>query len=458
MKRTVIVILLILSCLSLLVVGQQAFLSFQAESVIHSAKEQAVTDWQTVTVREIKQHYYISPVDQETSFGQQMASAVAVYEDKHALAAGDFAVVRPLVAETGLNGVRQVELHYSSYHKGLWSVKPVDDTVLYRYHIDKDYQAFALHQLVPDQERLVEEITNTLADQAVSDSDAIVEDMVKATAEQAIKVGQVSLDRVTYQKDSLLLTSPLLGTPVKVPYASLFDVIDSDYLTGKSKKAYDTYLAEKEAEEAARKAEEEAIRRTNLFNNGPVLAGERVVALTFDDGPDRRTTPQVLDILARYNAKATFFLIGSNIAGNEDLLQRALAEGHELGNHTWNHPKLTALSTDQVAWQLAATTEAIVAATGVPPKTFRPPYGATNYLVTGSTELYQMLWTVDTLDWQNHSTAGIMANIEANLHPGAVILMHDIHQTTVDALPTVMDYLVSQGYGFVTISELYGLD
>lgn len=181
-----------------------------------------------------------------------------------------------------------------------------------------------------------------------------------------------------------------------------------------------------------------------------------MVALTFDDGPNSSSTPRILDTLKRYNAKATFFVIGSSVPGNEAILKRAVSEGHEIGNHTWSHPSLATLSVNDIKWQMSETSKVITSATGKEVKLMRPPYGATNATVQANVGYPQIFWDVDTLDWKNRNTQAILANVQSQVAPGAVILMHDIHGTTADALPAVMDYLVSQGYRFVTVSELYG--
>lgn len=179
------------------------------------------------------------------------------------------------------------------------------------------------------------------------------------------------------------------------------------------------------------------------------------VALTFDDGPNEKTTPKALEILKRYNAKATFFVMGQSAVGHTDILQRMHAEGHEIGNHTWDHPNLTKLPAEKIKEEIHKTNDLIMKATGQKPVYLRPPYGATNATVKTVTGLKEMLWSVDTEDWKNHNTQAMMTNIKKQLRPGGVILMHDIHQTTIDALPTIMDYLTTQGYYFVTVGELY---
>ena len=409
------------------------------------------------------QSYIFSPGDSTTDLHGQMWIPSQLYDTEiNPLSQNDFSVVVPELVDTGLTNVKKVVVHYRRYKQGPLSVDKIEERIIAAYHMKTDETRFTLNDFLQHYgARIDEEIRATLTNQAVANVDEIINDLNNYDIIDRFKQTLFMSDGVDYVEDGLLFYSPLLSTPIKVPYASLFDVIDSQYLTGSALTAYQTYEAEekarKEAEEAAR-IEEERQRQLSAFDYGPVLQGQRVVALTFDDGPNPATTPQVLDILARYNAKATFYVLGSAIEGNHSILTRMVQEGHELGNHTWDHPKLPGLSADQITWQFNSTTDAIKAVTGVTPKTFRPPYGATNATVRSLTDMTQMLWTVDTLDWKNRSTEAIMANIQASVHPGGVILMHDIHPTTMNALPTVMDYLVSQGYSFVTISELYGLE
>lgn len=425
------------------------------------SKQSLPLNHEVVVSHQDGQRYVYSPGHSTTDLHGQMIIAADLYEQEKPLASNDFSVLVPQAVDTGLKGVRKVLVHYRRYHRGLLSVDKVDERVIRSYHIKDDETAFTLGHLLQNYgARIDEEVLKTLSDQAVSNPEAILASIFPEDVLKDFHQTLLFSDQITYLEDSILLESPLLQTPIKVPYASLFDVIAHQYLQGKALEAYKLYEAEEkarqEAEEAAR-IEEERLRQLSAFDYGPVLLGERVVALTFDDGPNPATTPQVLDILARYGAKATFYVLGSAIDGNTAILQRMVNSGHEIGNHTWNHPKLTGLTAEQIAWQFNTTTDAIKAATGNLPKTFRPPYGATSAFVKSQTNLTQILWTVDTLDWQNKSTEAMMGHIRASLQPGGVILMHDIHPTTMYALPTIMDYLVAEGYRFVTISELYGL-
>ncbi len=181
-----------------------------------------------------------------------------------------------------------------------------------------------------------------------------------------------------------------------------------------------------------------------------------MVALTFDDGPDSNTTPQALDILAKYKIKATFFVQGKNIAGNEAILKRMQAEGHEVGNHSWNHPVLTQLSLEDAKKQITDTESAITSVLGKSTKLMRPPYGAISDDIRNSLDLSFIMWDVDSLDWKSKNEAAILTQVQRQTTDGSIILIHDIHQTSVNSLPKVIEYLQGQGYSFVTVSELLG--
>ena len=187
-------------------------------------------------------------------------------------------------------------------------------------------------------------------------------------------------------------------------------------------------------------------------------SGGKVIALTFDDGPGPYTA-QLLDILDQHSAKATFFLIGSKVSAQADVLRRMHARGHQLGNHSWSHPELPKLPVGQIAGEIDRTNDAIKQATGVKPTVMRPPYGAVNGVVLEQLRLRGMssiLWSVDTRDWADRNSEIVCSRAVAGAHPGAIILMHDIHQTSVNAVPCILSALKQQGYSFVTIQGLLG--
>lgn len=187
-----------------------------------------------------------------------------------------------------------------------------------------------------------------------------------------------------------------------------------------------------------------------------------VVALTFDDGPNLVFTPQVRRVLQRYGVSATFFCIGQLVQRYPGLVQQMSQEGFAIGNHTWSHPDLTMRSPDAIRWQLSATSTAIRQATGVPPDLFRPPYGATNVTVrriASQLGLLQILWTIDTRDWQRPGVRAIVSTVLANVRNGSIILMHDgggDRSQTIQALPQIIIGLQQRGFTFVTVEQLQG--
>lgn len=189
-----------------------------------------------------------------------------------------------------------------------------------------------------------------------------------------------------------------------------------------------------------------------------VAVPEKIVALTFDDGPHGVLTPRVLDILDRYNAKGTFFVLGSNVRTHPALLQRMVSRGHEIGNHTWNHMNMSRASREAIAADLAKTNEAIVSACGVKPRLMRPPYGAGNAALSSwmkeSIGATTVLWDVDTNDWRKPGVQTVINRAVNGARSGSIILVHDIHKSTVDAVEGIVKGLQARGFQLVTVSEL----
>ncbi|MFJ7934900.1 polysaccharide deacetylase family protein [Sporosarcina sp. NPDC096371] len=182
--------------------------------------------------------------------------------------------------------------------------------------------------------------------------------------------------------------------------------------------------------------------------------GVKKVALTFDDGPDPKSTMQILETLEKYNAKATFFMLGSRVEYYPEIAKHVKDAGHELGNHTWNHPDLTKADGEKIRNEINRTSSMIEEVTGTKATAFRPPYGAVNQTVRSQTDLPVVLWDVDTLDWKHRDPIKLLENVKNATKDGSIILMHDIHQSTADGLDAVLAYLQSEGYTFVTVSEM----
>lgn len=183
-------------------------------------------------------------------------------------------------------------------------------------------------------------------------------------------------------------------------------------------------------------------------------SGRKKVALTFDDGPHPKNTLKILDLLDKYDAKATFFMLGNRVDFYPDIVKKVADQGHELGNHTWNHKDLTAISKEEGIQEVERTNVAIRNAAGRDSTVFRPPYGAMNKQVNGAISSPAVLWSIDTLDWKSHNPDEILKIVQQNVKDGSIILMHDIHKTTVEAVEPILKYLKKEGYECVTVSEL----
>lgn len=181
----------------------------------------------------------------------------------------------------------------------------------------------------------------------------------------------------------------------------------------------------------------------------------KCIALTFDDGPIKGHTASVLKTLKKYKARATFFVLGEMVKQEPGLLKRTVAEGHEIGNHTWSHPQLTTLPAKKIRQQIQKTNDIIRKVAGVTPVLLRPPYGATNkkeIKVAKSFGMPQINWTIDPQDWRGGG--GVAGKVTSQAGAGTVVLLHDIHKGTARALPKIMAYFAKRKYKFVTVSEI----
>ncbi|MED1203664.1 polysaccharide deacetylase family protein [Heyndrickxia acidicola] len=202
----------------------------------------------------------------------------------------------------------------------------------------------------------------------------------------------------------------------------------------------------------------------HILTSGPVT--KREIALTFDDAPDNAFTPKILDILKSKGVKATFFVVGWRMEAYPEIVKRIVEDGHVLGNHTYSHANLPKLNDDSFQQQIMKTDNLIEKFTGFAPNIVRPPYGnITNKQIhwLGSQKKYVVNWNVDSLDWKGLTGEQVAANVLLHVHPGSIILQHsgtgkggDL-SGTVNALPTIIDKLKSEGFELVTIPELLGI-
>lgn len=185
---------------------------------------------------------------------------------------------------------------------------------------------------------------------------------------------------------------------------------------------------------------------------------DKLIALTFDDGPSSVNTPVLLDGLAQRGVHATFFLVGSMAADNHDLVRRMAAEGHQIALHTYDHSSsqgLVGLSEPQFRVQVDTTRDLLTALTGQTMFAFRPPYGFVDDSVRLWADAPIILWSVDTEDWRDQNVDRITQHIVSHAEDGAIVLLHDIFSTSVESALNAIDILLEQGYHFVTVNELF---
>lgn len=179
-----------------------------------------------------------------------------------------------------------------------------------------------------------------------------------------------------------------------------------------------------------------------------------MVALTFDDGPHYTVTPRILDILQEHNARATFFVLGNRVDNFPNIIQREYSQGHEIGSHSFSHPQITTLTSDEIEYQFAETEHRIQQYVPYTTKLVRPPYGQITQSLKEVLQKTFVLWSIDTQDWKTRDKDAIVSEVLNNVKDGDIILMHDMYSTTADACEELIPALIERGYQLVTVSEL----
>lgn len=180
---------------------------------------------------------------------------------------------------------------------------------------------------------------------------------------------------------------------------------------------------------------------------------DKMIALTFDDGPGPYTD-ELIDGLEKLNAKASFFLVGEKIKSYPDTVAKIAGKGHLVGNHTYSHIKLTALSPDEIKKEIDKTNEEIKAITGEAPQFFRPPFGRYNSDTLNYVDMISVRWSKDTIDWKYEDEERLYRYLIKNAGDGEIFLMHDVEKTTVKGVLRAIETLQKQGYKFVRADEL----
>lgn len=182
-----------------------------------------------------------------------------------------------------------------------------------------------------------------------------------------------------------------------------------------------------------------------------------MIALTFDDGPHPINTLRILEALKKYNASATFFMLGNRVNANPDIPSQIIAQGSEIGTHSMSHPNLVKLDDSEIEMQIGTSSKIINQKAGKKIQLLRPPYGSYNDVVKQKAKEYGLaiiLWNVDTEDWKSRNADKIVEHVLTHVKDGDIILMHDIYDTSAEAAERILGELTKQGYQFVTVSEL----
>lgn len=200
------------------------------------------------------------------------------------------------------------------------------------------------------------------------------------------------------------------------------------------------------------------INKTNyeydVVINRKIDKSKKMIALTFDDGPNYNTS-KVIDVLNKYDIKATFFVLGSRAINNKGILKKMADSGMEIGNHTYNHLLLTKYDENKIRSEIEDTSEVIYSATKKRPKLLRPSYGSVNNKIKKVANMPIIIWDIDTLDWKYHNSKRITSRVVNKVRDGDIILMHDIYSASLNALSNIIPILQDNGYEFVTIDELF---
>lgn len=195
-------------------------------------------------------------------------------------------------------------------------------------------------------------------------------------------------------------------------------------------------------------------KKQETLSNHTIKYYENVVAITFDDGPRRSTTIRLLDGLKELDVKATFFVMGKNVVGNEDIIKRMYDEGHLIGNHTYSHIELCSVCHDKAVEEIQKTNNLIYNITGYTPKYIRPPFGSYSAKLQLDINMTPILWSVDPNDWNTTDVNAVVRSVMKNVKSGDIILMHDFYDTSVTAALEIIAELKAKGYVFVTADQI----
>lgn len=232
-------------------------------------------------------------------------------------------------------------------------------------------------------------------------------------------------------------------------------VLSPVIMAGGNEQAADQQAADQQAGSDQQAADEQAAQAASWQSDGRQIDPTRpMVALTFDDGPQPSVGNRIMDCLAQYDGRATFFMVGDRVASRTAEVQRMVAEGHEVANHTMNHKYLQKLGAAEIQSQVTKCNDAIEAACGVRPKIMRLPGGNYNATVLANTHMPMIQWNIDTLDWKTRNAQKTVDAVLNHVQDGDIILMHELYSQSGDAALKIIPELTNRGYQLVTVSEM----
>jgi len=311
-----------------------------------------------------------------------------------------------------------------------------------------------VNKVIKNDEQIVESIDVSSFERSLNEYEQLEWSIHEDQLTLHLHATEVSSDT----KDTVELDIPLekLTTVVDKQIVQDFDltVIDEKIEEERKQAQLEKERKQKEKEKEAEKEDQSSI---DTDADEAVDDDGKYVALTFDDGPSGTVTPEILHILNEFDAVATFFMLGIQVDYYPELAAEVASQGHEIANHTQNHMNLTTVRNDVARQEIALSREKIEEATGETPHLVRPPYGAydnaTINLASENDETL-ILWSVDPDDWKHRNPRTIERNVLQAVRPGSIILLHDIYESTAEALPNILEELKKQGYTFVTVSQL----
>lgn len=314
------------------------------------------------------------------------------------------------------------ELYYHSNGQSYYDLYDQDEHFL-GYINTKDAQPYEMKQLLPSEANLLA-LTQIVQQKILDLSEepaALIDDVLNIKPLTLSQVSQVGKDFLISVNDQKTSVTNIFLTPKEIAKAVNQEVLPID-------------------------------ERTKLPQEN--VSGKKMIALTFDDGPGPETPPKLLSMLKEKNVTANFFMLGQNVKSYPQIAKNVAEAGHSIGSHSYSHPDLTKLNQKDLIFQANQTDKEIYLATGKLPQLFRPPYGAINPTVAKAFKKPIIQWSLDTMDWKSHDPKKIKEEIKKNAYNGAVVLLHDIHKTSVEAVPDIIDQLRKDGYEFVSIETL----